>query len=326
MLNNDPMDLDKLSTLVELSHRGTMAAVAEATGYGTSAVSQQLAALERQVKVPLLEASGRRVRLTPAGRRLVAHGERILALVTAAELDLSAAAVPSGVVRVAGYTTALRKHLLPVMPELARAYPLLELEIQEQEPLEVDALLDDDLVDLGFEYDYTLVPRGGRGVCTLLSTSEMVLAVHPDLDPGHPIRTPADLAYFRDVDWIGNSRDTADDELAERLCALAGWAPRVRHRADSLDLVVDLVLASRGVCLIAEEAPESRRLPTVRVEFVSAQRRMWSVVRDGGQDWPATNAVIDAVRRHVAGTGGTAGTAETAGTGGTAGTAPAATG
>src|SRR5580765_7260343 len=137
------MDLDKLRTLVELSRRGTMGAVAQATGYGTSAVSQQLAALERQVKVPLLEASGRRVRLTPAGRRLVAHAELILAQVTAAELDLSATATPSGVVRVAGYTTALRKHLLPVMPELARDFPLLQLEIQEQEPNEVDALLDD---------------------------------------------------------------------------------------------------------------------------------------------------------------------------------------
>jgi DNA-binding transcriptional LysR family regulator len=295
------MDLDKLRTLVELSRRGTMAAVAEATGYGTSAVSQQLAALERQAKVPLLEASGRRVRLTPAGRRLVVHAEQILAAVTAAEIDLTASAEPSGVVRIAGYTTALRQHLLPVVDELTRAHPLLELEIQEQEPDEVDSLLDDNQVDLGFEYDYTLVPRGGRGVCTLLSTSEMKLAVHPDLDLPDPIRTPSQLAAFRDVDWIGNSRDSADDELAARLCALAGWQPRVRHRADSLDLVVDLVLATGGVCLLAEEAPESRRLRTVSVKFVKAERRMWSVVRDGAQDWPVTRVVIEAVRRHAAG-------------------------
>ncbi len=185
------MDLDKLRTLVELSRRGTMAAVAEATGYGTSAVSQQLAALERQVKVPLLEASGRRVRLTPAGRRLVAHAERILADVTAAELDLSAAAEPSGVVRVAGlHDRAAAAPAAGAWTSSRERYPLLELEIQEGEPDEVDALLDDDEIDLGLEYDYTLVPRGGRGVCTLLFSGEMVLAVHPDLDPGQPIRTP----------------------------------------------------------------------------------------------------------------------------------------
>ncbi len=293
------MDLDKLRTLVELSRRGTMSAVAQATGYGTSAVSQQLAALERQTKVQLLEASGRRVRLTPAGRRLVVHAEQILAAVTAAELDLSAAAEPSGVVRVAGYTTALRQHVLPVAAELARTHPRLELEIQEHEPDEVDQLLEDDQIDLGFAYDYTLVPRGGRGVCTLVSTCEMKLAVHPDLHVPQRIRRPEDLEGFRGADWIGNSRDSADDELAARLCALAGWQPRVRHRADSLDLVVDLVLATRGVCLLAEDAPESGRLRTVSVEFTRAERRMWSIVRDGVQDWPATNAVIDAVRRHA---------------------------
>jgi DNA-binding transcriptional LysR family regulator len=294
-----PMDLDKLRTLVELSRRGTMSAVAEATGYGTSAISQQLAALERQVDTPLLEASGRRVRLTPAGRRLVAHAEGILASVTAAERDLASAVEPGGVVRVAGYTTALRRHLVPLSIELTERFPTLELQIQEQEPAQVDQLLDDDLIDLGFVYDYTLVPRGGRGFCTQVSACEMKLAVHPDLLPRRRIRRPEDLAGIRDAEWVGNSRDSADDELAERLCALAGWQPRTRHRADSLDLVVDLVLATRGVCLLAEDAPEAGRLPTVSIEFARPQRRMWSVVPDGAQDWPATKAVIDAVRRHA---------------------------
>lgn len=292
--------MDKLRTLVELSRRGTMAAVAEATGYGTSAVSQQLAALERQAKVPLLEPDGRGVRLTPAGRRLVVRAEQILAAVTAAEIDLSATAEPTGLVRVAGYTTALRQHLLPVLDELARDHPDLELEIQEHEPTEADALLDDDSVDLAFEYDYTLVPRGGRGFCTLLSTCDMVVGVHPDLVVPQAIRTPQDLMQFRDTDWIGNSRDSLDDELVRRVCALAGWEPRVRHRADSLDLVVDLVLARHGVCLISAEARESARLQTVPLSFVSVQQRMWSVVRDGAEEWPATRAVIDAVRRRAA--------------------------
>lgn len=303
------MDLDKLRTLVELSRRGTMAAVAQATGYGTSAVSQQLAALERQAKVPLLETAGRGVRLTPAGRRLVAHAEQILAAVTAAEIDLSAGAEPSGLVRVGGYTSALRHHLLPVLGQLRRDHPRLELQIQEREPAEVDIMLDDDELDLGFEYDYTLVTRGGRGVCTLLSCTEMRLYVHPELVVPQAISTPDGLSQFRDVDWIGNSRDSADTELAERICALAGWAPRMDHLADSLDLAVDLALATRGVCLLPADAPEARRLRGVRLEFVRAEQRMWSVVREGTQDWPATNAVIDAVRRHANRSGGRAGAA-----------------
>ena len=293
------MDLRKLRVLVELSRLGTMSAVAQATGYGTSAVSQQLAALEREAGVPLLEAAGRRVRLTPAGRRLVVHAEGILAAMTAAELDLAAAAEPSGLVRVAGFTTALQQHLLPVADELARIHPLVELELQEREPTEVDELLDADQIDLGFVYDYTLVPRGGRHVRSLLGSRPMMLAVRPDSAVPAQLRSTGDLDSVRDAFWIGNSRDSGDDELAARLCALAGWTPRVRHRADSLELVIDLVLAGHGVSLLPADAPGARRLRMVPLALARIDRRMWSVVRAGAQAWPATTAVIDAIRRHA---------------------------
>jgi len=276
-----------------------MSAVARATGYGTSAVSQQLAALEREAGVPLLEAAGRRVRLTPAGRRLVGHAETILAAVTAAELDLAAGSEPTGLVRVAGYTSALRQHLLPVAGQLARVHPLIELELQEREPAEVDELLDADQIDLGFVHDYTLVPRGGRHVRTLLGSSPVMLAVPPGSAAPARIRTPDDLESLRGEFWIGNSRDPGDEELASRLCALAGWTPRIRHRADSLELVIDLVLAGHGIGLLPAGAPGADRVRMVPMALARADSRMWSVVRAGTQEWPATMAVIDAVRRHA---------------------------
>jgi DNA-binding transcriptional LysR family regulator len=297
------VDLRKLKVLVELSRLGTMSAVAQATGYGTSAVSQQLAALEREAGVPLLEAVGRRVRLTPAGRRLVGHAEEILAAVTAAELDLAAAAEPSGLVRVAGYTTALRQDLLPVAAELARLHPLLEVELQEREPAEVDELLDSGQVDVGFVYDYTLVPRGGRHARSLLCGSPMMLAVPPGSAVPALIAAPEDLACVRDALWIGNSRDPGDDELASRICALAGWTPRIRDRADSLELVIDLVLAGHGVCLLPANVQGADRVRMVPLALARVERRMWSVVRAGTQAWPATMAVIEAVRRHAAAAG-----------------------
>ena len=293
------MELRKLRVLVELSRLGTMSAVAQATGYGTSAVSQQLAALEREAGVPLLEAAGRRVRLTPAGRRLVGHAEGILAAVAAAELDLAAGSAPSGLVRVAGYTTALRQDLLPAADELAGVYPSLELELQEREPTEVDELLDADQIDLGFVYDYTLVPRRGRHVRSMLCSSPMMLAVPAESPVPARISTPADLESLRDKPWIGNSRDPGDDELASRLCGMSGWTPRIRDRADSLELVIDLVLAGRGVCLLPAEVPGADRVRMVPLALARTDRRMWSVVRAGTQAWPATMAVIDAVRRHA---------------------------
>ncbi|HEY6748479.1 MAG TPA: LysR family transcriptional regulator [Mycobacteriales bacterium] len=295
------MDLDKLRALVELSRLGTMTAVAAATGYGTSAVSQQLAALERQTGTTLFESEGRRVRLTPAGRRLAAHGRGILAAVTAAELDLAARDEPHGRLRVAGHTTALQDLLVPALPALAAAYPKVRIDLHESEPDETEALLDGDRIDLGLVWDYTLVPRVWRHVPALLTSTPMVLAVPPGVDVPDRIRTPADLEALRDVEWIGNSRDGGDDELAHRLCAIAGWSPRIRHRADTLALLTDLVAAGTGVCMLPAGSPEAARVRTAALDLVRTDVRIWSLVRAGTESWPATAAVIG----HLAGAAGT---------------------
>src|SRR5437763_28589 len=84
------LDVKRLRLLSELSRRETIAAVARVVGYTPSAVSQSLAQLEREAGVDLLERDGRRVRLTPAARTLVARADRILEELDAAEAELAA--------------------------------------------------------------------------------------------------------------------------------------------------------------------------------------------------------------------------------------------
>src|SRR5579864_8944654 len=122
-MNNPVMDPRRLELLLELSRLGSMRAVAEAMHITTSTVSQQLAVLAREMGTPLIEPAGRRVRLTPAGRRLAEHAVRILAAVEAAQLDLGPEAEPNGTVRVAGFTTAFRAYLLPAITELTATHP-----------------------------------------------------------------------------------------------------------------------------------------------------------------------------------------------------------
>ncbi|HKT03334.1 MAG TPA: LysR family transcriptional regulator, partial [Rugosimonospora sp.] len=93
------MDVRRLETLLQLSRLGSMRAVADELRTTTSTVSQQIAALAREVGTPLIEPQGRRVRLTPAGRRLAQHAVTILAAVEAARLDLDPAAEPAGTLR-----------------------------------------------------------------------------------------------------------------------------------------------------------------------------------------------------------------------------------
>ena len=99
------LDSHRLRLLKEFAERGTIVAAAAALGYTPSAVSQQLAALEREAGVALLDRTARAAELTDAGRRLAAHAERILAMIEEAESDL-AAPEPAGLVTIAAFPTA----------------------------------------------------------------------------------------------------------------------------------------------------------------------------------------------------------------------------
>lgn len=293
------MDLRRLRVLVELSRLGTMRAVADMLQCGTSAVSQQLAALEREVGTTLIEPDGRRVRLTPAGRRLAEHAEGILAAVAAAEVDLSSEAAPHGNLRVASYSTALRRWLLPVAAELRRSHPRVCLEMQEQEPTEVRQLLAHDLIDVGLVYDYSLMPASDEESRTLLWSTPMVLAVPADDLPLDAISTAADLAVLRGHSWICNSRGRDDDELAARLCGLDGWRPIIRHRADSLELVIDMVAGGHGVAIVPADAPNVPDVRQVPISIATTERRTWSLTKPGRERWPATTLLLQHLTQHL---------------------------
>jgi DNA-binding transcriptional LysR family regulator len=122
-MNDDGMETRRLHLLLELSRLGSMRAVADELGVTTSTVSQQIAALATEVGTALVEPVGRRVRLTPAGRRLAEHAVTILAAVDAARLDLDPNAEPAGILRTAGFATAIRRSLLPAVAHLATTHP-----------------------------------------------------------------------------------------------------------------------------------------------------------------------------------------------------------
>src|SRR6202451_2182265 len=135
------METRRLQLLAELSRLGSMRAVAETAGTTTSTVSQQIAALAREVGTPLIEPDGRRVRLTPAGRRLAEHAVTILAAVESAQLDLGPQAEPNSTLRVAGLSTAFRAYLLPVITTLAATHPRVRVLLREHEAAEALPLL-----------------------------------------------------------------------------------------------------------------------------------------------------------------------------------------
>jgi DNA-binding transcriptional LysR family regulator len=285
------METRRLELLAELSRLGSMRAVAETLGTTTSTVSQQIAVLAREMGTALIEPRGRRVQLTPAGRRLAEHAVTILAAVEAAEVDLGPAAEPNGTLRVAGFVTGIRRYLLPIATGLAASHPRVQLLIREHEPLEALELLAADQADLALTYDYNLAPAAADAAIhrTPLWTARWGLGVPAGESVGESVTDGTTLdvfARFRARDWIGNSRNTADEDVIRTLASMAGFTPRITHQSDSLDLVQDMITAGLGVGLLPlghATHPGVRILPltTPHVEL-----RAYAAARHGRLSWP----------------------------------------
>ena len=287
------MDTRRLQLLLALSRLGSMRAVADVHHLTTSTVSQQIAALAKETGVQLIEPDGRRVRLTPAGRRLADHAVTILAAVDSARLDLDPDAEPAGTVRVGGFATGIRISLLPIVAELAQRYPEVDFVISEYEPIEAFALLTNDDLDLALTYDYNLAPASPSAVLETMPLWSVSwgLGVPADTADG-----PADVATYADWTWIVNSRNTADEDAVRTLAAMAGFTPRIAHQIDSLELVEDLIAAGYGVGLLPIGRPTSRGVKVLPFSDARPVLTAYAVTRRGRATWPPLRAVLDRLR------------------------------
>lgn len=297
------MDTRRLLYLTELARLGSMQRVADELGVTTSTVSQQIAALGRDFRVPLIEPDGRRVRLTPAGRRLTTHAATILATVDAARRDLGPGD-PAGEVTVAGFATGIRRALIPAIGQISADHPGIGLRVWEHEPAEALAALAAGSVDLALVYDYSLAPltfdptlevvrlwsaRWSLGVPAVLAAERPM----PSADPA----AAAVLREFRDQRWIVNSRNTADEDVVRILAAMAEFEPDVAHRADSLDLVADLITTGNGVGLLPADGPTEPGIRLLPLRRPVALLRAFAVTRRGHTRWSPLAVVRDLLTR-----------------------------
>ncbi len=290
------LDLRRLRLLRELSARGTIGAVAESLSYSPSAVSQQLAQLEREAGVPLLERAGRNVRLTAAAQTLVGHTDAMLARMEEAEADLEATAEQlTGTLRVATIQSAGLYLLAPALQRLSAEHPALRVEAADAEPedsMPALALGSLDLV-LGDEYPFLPRPPDPRlDVQPLLEEHFRVM-----LPRGHPLAAaggPVALAALRDEPWAVGKAGTHYAELAIRACrALGGFEPDVRHRSTDLLILLALVAAGQAVTLLPDLVRAGREPNVVARDVAEAPltRTVFSAIRRGSVRRPALRAL-----------------------------------
>jgi DNA-binding transcriptional LysR family regulator len=198
---------------------------------------------------------------------------------------------------VAGFATAVRRSLLPLVADLSQSHPDVRLWIHEHEPLEALALLAGDEVDLALTYDYNLAPAiadGSLDVTPLWSVG-WGLGV-PRAEPAPAGDAAVVFDRYRDREWIVNSRNTADEEVVRTLASMAGFGPRVTHRADSLDLVQDLIRAHLGVGLLPVDEPTLPQVVVLPLRNPVVSLRAYAVVRRGRSMWPPLALVLQALR------------------------------
>ncbi len=296
------LDLRRLRLLRELNERGTIAAVADALQFTPSAVSQQLAMLEREAGVPLLERAGRGVRLTDPALVLVSHAEALLERAALAEADLAAAAgTVAGRGRIAGFQSVTLRLALPAVEALARDAPRLRCEVIEAEPevaLPALALGDVDLV-LSDEWQHQplRLPEGVQRHDLLRDEVHVILPADHPAARRHDDAVP--LAELAGATWATGHAGMAWEEMTQRTCrGLGGFDPDIRHRAN--DATISLALVARGLAVtLLPDLPLPDDHPGIAVRAIAegpVSRAIFAATRTADATRPSTQALLGAVR------------------------------
>jgi DNA-binding transcriptional LysR family regulator len=285
------LHLGRLRLLRELSERGTIAAVADALQFTPSAVSQQLAMLEREAGVPLLQRAGRGVRLTDAALVLVHHAAELLDRAAVAEADLAAVAgTVAGRARIAGFESVLLRIALPAIGRLERDYPRLRCEVLEAEPedsLPALAVGDVDLV-IGDEWQHQPI-RLPAGVERHELFEDPVFLLVPE---GHLATSLAEVA---DAPWVTGEAGLGWAEMTRRACrAHGGFELDVRHQTMDATVAIALVAHGLGVTLLPALALGDH--PGVLRRSTPVHRAVFAATRAVDAARPSTQAALRAVQ------------------------------
>ncbi|WP_199430052.1 LysR family transcriptional regulator [Qaidamihabitans albus] len=297
------MDIGRLRTLREFADRGSVTAAAKALHCTTSAVSQQLRALQAEVGLPLTEPAGRGLRLTDAGRALVARADDVLAAIDRAEAELdSYRSAPRGRVRLAVFPSAALM-LLPGLLHRFAAHEGLDVEVRDVDmtPPEVPGLMAD--------FDVVVTHRDEHAPPFDSGRLEVVHLLREPLDvalpPGHPLgeRERVELADLAAERWIGVDVGFPVDDVLISLAVRTGVRPQVVHRINDFRITESLVAAGHGIALLPRYTMDTvgeRRLLRRPLAGIRAARHIEAVLRLGAAARPAVAAVLGALRAEAA--------------------------
>jgi DNA-binding transcriptional LysR family regulator len=252
------LDPRRLRVLREVAARGTFAAAAEALSYTQSAVSQQIAALERETGTRLVERGVRPVRLTDAGRALLAHAEAVLARLDEAEQELGEIArLRRGRLRLASFPTAIATLVPRAVALFNQRHPDVDLTVIDDHGQGLIPRLARWELDLALIYEHEALPEPDVELERTHLLEDPFELVLPN---GHPLvgRAPVSLEELGDETWIGGAPNSAYGTIVLHSCRAAGFEPRSAFGSDDYNAVQAFVAVGLGVAI----------LPRLALDFV----------------------------------------------------------
>ncbi|MFJ7496486.1 LysR family transcriptional regulator [Streptomyces sp. NPDC097727] len=292
------LNLERLRTLDALARHGSVSGAAEGLHVTTSAVSQQMSKLEREVGQQLLAKNGRGIRLTDAGQLLADHAARILAQVALAQSDIEAQrGEVVGEIRLSAFPTAARGLFPAALLALRADHPELRVRTRELEPEDgIRSVIRGD-VDLAVVLDWSnkrLPVPGGLAKAELLDDA-------PDIamPAGHRLadRAEVDLEEFADDEWVSWPKGEFCYDWLMFTLRSKGIEPRIAHLAGEHHTQLALIAAGMGVCVAPRlgrgPVPDGVRLVPVRQKM---RRHVHAVWRTDADRRPSIRAAVAALR------------------------------
>lgn len=291
------LDVRRLRVLKEVAAKGSFSAAAESLAYTQSAVSQQIAALEREAGMQLVERSARGVHLTDAGRVLLGHADVILHRLADAEAELEAmAGLRGGRLRLVAFPSAGASIMPEAVARFRDRHPAVEITLVPAEPDEAADALRAGEADIGLTIETSWAKPGDDGLeRTHLLDDPMYLVV----PAGHSQagRRTVSMKDLADEPWILGSADAScpDGQILVRACNAAGFEPRIAFQSDDYNAIQGFIATGMGVSLIPDLA-----LTNVRKDVVvrslgpkAPVRRISAITTESGFCSPAKQAMLE---------------------------------
>jgi len=291
------LDVRRIRVLQEVVSRGSFSAAAESLHLSQSAVSQQIATLEREVGVPLLERTTGGAKLTAAGEALMEHGDAVLCRLEEAERALAQiAGLEGGRLRLASFPTASATLMTRALSLFRQRFPKIELQFSEDEPEDAFPGLKSGEFDLTVVFDYPEFPLDfARDVEAELIYEEPMYVALP---PGHPLAAAKSVRIedLAEEDWLCGALPSSCKDQVLGLCRQAGFEPKISFQSEDYEVIKGFVAGGLGVSIIPELAGDHPDIELRPVRGKKPVRRVWAVTRESEVRSPAADQMLGILR------------------------------